>query len=281
MRNPKLICPFSKKTIGFFDNGQFVYENHSSVLSSGFKTIEGVPNMRGGLDEEEKINFLEEAQLLPRQDSYDLDIPLIREALSSNEFVLELGAGVDKCDNPKLIKTDAYLYSTDLHCIADAHSLPFEDDTFGYVYSLAVFEHLHSPWVAAEEIYRVLKPGGKVFTLTAFMQHLHGYPNHFFNMTTSGLKRVFNSFEVVHCKPSKHSNISQLGHILADLNQFIVDSNFKQTTQKKFLELRESIGDFCNLIAELDVEIMGNFEAQLTSFSKFCPAVELVGIKKA
>ena len=144
MRNPKLICPFSKKTIGFFDNGQFVYENHSSVLSSGFKTIEGVPNMRGGLAEEEKINFLEEAQLLPRQDSYDLDIPLIREALSSNEFVLELGAGVDKCDNPKLIKTDAYLYSTDLHCIADAHSLPFEDDTFGYVYSLAVFEHLHS-----------------------------------------------------------------------------------------------------------------------------------------
>ena len=80
--------------------------------------------MRGGLDEEGKINFLEEAQLLPRQDSYDLDIPLIREALSSNEFVLELGAGVDKCDNPKLIKTDAYLYSTDLHCIADAHSLP-------------------------------------------------------------------------------------------------------------------------------------------------------------
>ncbi|NBV58095.1 MAG: SAM-dependent methyltransferase [Bacteroidetes bacterium] len=180
-----------------------------------------------------------------------------------------------------MIKTDAYLNSTDLHCIADAHSLPFEDDTFGYVYSLAVFEHLHSPWVAAEEIYRVLKPGGKVFTLTAFMQHLHGYPNHFFNMTTSGLKRVFNSFEVVHCKPSKHSNISQLGHILADLNQFIVDSNFKQSTQKKFLELRESIGDFCNLIAELDIEIMGNFEAQLTSFSKFCPAVELVGIKKA
>lgn len=281
MQNPKLICPSSKKTLGFFEDGNLVYDDQTSLFSSVYKPIMGVPNMRGISCEEEKINFLEEAKSLPRQDSNDLDIPLIQEALNSNEFVLELGAGVDKCDNPKLIKTDAYLYSTDLHCIADAHSLPFEDNTFGYVYSLAVFEHLHSPWVAAEEIYRVLKPGGKVFTLTAFMQHLHGYPNHFFNMTTSGLERIFNSFEVVHCKPSKHSNISQLGHILADLNNFIENSNFRETYQKKLVDLKNNIGNFCQLITALDKEIMMNIETQISEFSKFCPAVELVGIKKS
>ncbi len=281
MQNPKLICPSSKKKLGFFEDGNLVCDDQTSLFSSVYKPIMGVPNMRGISCEEEKINFLEEAKSLPRQDSNDLDIPLIQEALNSNEFVLELGAGVDKCDNPKLIKTDAYLYSTDLHCIADAHSLPFEDNTFGYVYSLAVFEHLHSPWVAAEEIYRVLKPGGKVFTLTAFMQHLHGYPNHFFNMTTSGLERIFNSFEVVHCKPSKHSNISQLGHILADFNNFIENSNFRETYQKKLVDLKNNIGNFCQLITALDKEIMMNIETQISEFSKFCPAVELVGIKKS
>lgn len=281
MQNPKLICPASKKTLGFFEEGNLVCDDQASLLTSVYKPIMGVPNMRGTSCEEEKINFLEDAQSLPRQDSNDLDIPLIQEALNSNEFVLELGAGVDKCDNPKLIKTDAYLYSTDLHCIADAHSLPFEDNTFGYVYSLAVFEHLHSPWVAAEEINRVLKPGGKVFTLTAFMQHLHGYPNHFFNMTTSGLERVFNSFEVVHCKPSKYSNISQLGHILADLNNFIENSNFRETYHKKLVDLKKNISNFCQLITALDEEIMMNIESQISEFSKFCPAVELVGIKKA
>ena len=268
MQNLKLICPSSKKTIGYFENDRFVCEDQSFLLSSVYKPIMGVPNMKSGSSKEEKINFLEEAESLPMQDSNDLEIPLIQEALNSGEFVLELGAGVDKCDYSKLIKTDAYLYSTDLHCLADAHSLPFEDNTFGYVYSLAVFEHLHSPWIAAKEIYRVLKPGGKVFTLTAFMQHLHGYPNHFFNMTTSGLKRVFDSFEVVHCKPSKYSNISQLGHILADLDIYIKDSNFKQTFQEKFLELRNNISEFCKLITELDEEIMINIDPQMNSFSK-------------
>ena len=280
MQNPKLICPSSKKMLGFFEKGKFVYEDESSLYSSVYKPIKGVPNMRGELGEEEKIDFLDEARSLPRQNSNNLEISFVQEALSSNEFVLELGAGVDSCDNPNLIKTDAYLYSTDLHCLADAHSLPFEDNTFGFVYSLAVFEHLHSPWVAAEEIYRVLKPGGKAFTLTAFMQHMHGYPHHYFNMTTSGLERIFKSFEILNCEASKHSNITEIAYILCDLNN-LLNQRLKDHPACKdhLLEFNQSVIQLCENIVPLNdflINNLGNFDQE---FSKIAPAVEII-VKK-
>lgn len=109
-------------------------------------------------------------------------------------MILELGAGIDVCEHPNLVKTDAFVYSSDLDYVVDAHAMPFEDNSFDYVYSLAVFEHLHSPWVAAKEIFRVLKPDGKVYTLTAFMQHVHAYPHHYFNMTPDGSGKNIRGF---------------------------------------------------------------------------------------
>jgi SAM-dependent methyltransferase len=44
--------------------------------------------------------------------------------------------------------------------LADAHSLPFKDESFDCVLSYAVLEHLHHPFVAIREINRVLKTGG-------------------------------------------------------------------------------------------------------------------------
>ncbi len=44
--------------------------------------------------------------------------------------------------------------------LADAHSLPFADSFFDCVFSYAVLEHLHNPYLAVKEIARVLTPGG-------------------------------------------------------------------------------------------------------------------------
>lgn len=44
--------------------------------------------------------------------------------------------------------------------LADAHSLPFKDGSFDCVFSYAVLEHLHNPFIAAHEVLRVLKPSG-------------------------------------------------------------------------------------------------------------------------
>jgi SAM-dependent methyltransferase len=45
----------------------------------------------------------------------------------------------------------------------DAKQLRFDDDTFDFVYSISVFEHLDDPLQVAREVNRVLKPGGALY----------------------------------------------------------------------------------------------------------------------
>jgi SAM-dependent methyltransferase len=71
--------------------------------------------------------------------------------------------------------------------------LPFKDGVFDAVISIAVLEHVKFPWMCAKEILRVLKPGGDLIICVPFLQPLHGYPNHFFNMTQAGLQSLFGS----------------------------------------------------------------------------------------
>ena len=44
----------------------------------------------------------------------------------------------------------------------DAASLPFEDESFDHIFSVATFEHIDQMDVAVREMRRVLRPGGKV-----------------------------------------------------------------------------------------------------------------------
>jgi SAM-dependent methyltransferase len=46
--------------------------------------------------------------------------------------------------------------------VDDASRLPFPDDSFDVGTCLEVLEHMHAPQLTAKEIYRVLKPGGRV-----------------------------------------------------------------------------------------------------------------------
>jgi ubiquinone/menaquinone biosynthesis C-methylase UbiE len=44
--------------------------------------------------------------------------------------------------------------------------IPYEDNTFDYVFIKSVIEHISNTDLFLSEIYRVLKPGGKVIILT-------------------------------------------------------------------------------------------------------------------
>jgi len=46
--------------------------------------------------------------------------------------------------------------------IGDAHFLPFQNECFDIIYSVAVLEHVKKPWIVADEMFRVLHPGGHV-----------------------------------------------------------------------------------------------------------------------
>jgi SAM-dependent methyltransferase len=90
--------------------------------------------------------------------------------------------------------------------LADAHALPFADASFDLVVSMNAFEHYHTPTKVAAEILRVLKPGGRVFIHTAFMQPLHEAPWHFYNSTRYGVEHWFRDFEKLDLKVSDNFN---------------------------------------------------------------------------
>lgn len=81
--------------------------------------------------------------------------------------------------------------------IADALALPFADETFELVLSQAVIEHVTDPQRYADEIVRVLRPGGLVYVEGAFLQPVHQAPAHFFNVTAFGLAHVFRALDVL------------------------------------------------------------------------------------
>lgn len=53
-----------------------------------------------------------------------------------------------------------------IKCNLDKEKLPFPDEYFDIVYSKNLIEHLRNPGFALEEMWRVLKKGGKIIIIT-------------------------------------------------------------------------------------------------------------------
>jgi SAM-dependent methyltransferase len=57
--------------------------------------------------------------------------------------------------------------------LADGHALPFRDESFDFILSFAVLEHLRHPIVALREMYRVLKAGSRLIGTSGFIEPFH------------------------------------------------------------------------------------------------------------
>jgi ubiquinone/menaquinone biosynthesis C-methylase UbiE len=78
--------------------------------------------------------------------------------------------------------------------VEDIHQLSFKPDTFDAVFCIAVLEHVYDPKKAAEEIVRVLKPGGAAFVYVPFLYRYHAHAsdyNDYFRYTKDGIAYLF------------------------------------------------------------------------------------------
>lgn len=97
------------------------------------------------------------------------------------------------------VMADAY-EGTDVDVIADAHDLqstfrpvdsPVDLSPFDFVIAVAVWEHLARPWIAAQSVADILRPGGWVYIATHQTFPLHGYPSDYFRFSREALEVIF------------------------------------------------------------------------------------------
>lgn len=162
--------------------------------------------------------------------------PKVLEVISNFEsgLVLDCGAGLKKICRPNVVNLEiAPFPSTDV--IAVAEQLPFNDNTFEAIISCAVLEHLKDPFLAAREMVRVTKPGGIIYADVPFLQPYHGYPAHYYNMTSQGLVNLFSQ----HCE-IRDASVPDYGTPIWTLSWFLNSylAGLPPETQKEFRRMR-------------------------------------------
>lgn len=88
--------------------------------------------------------------------------------------------------------------------LADSHSLPFADNSFDLVVSVAALEHMRRPWRAARELGRVARPASLFCGTVAFMEPEHS--DSYFHMSHRGIESLPEGagFEPIYTWPGWH-----------------------------------------------------------------------------
>ena len=142
--------------------------------------------------ENEKEKFNNQLKTRYKLEPYILSFAKFDNSLGKK--VLEIGVGLG-ADHQKFAENSAIIYGCDLTeraveytkqrlslfglnsslQIADAENLPYEDNFFDFVYSWGVIHHSPDTKKAAEEIFRVLKPGGEARIMIYHKKSIVGY----------------------------------------------------------------------------------------------------------
>lgn len=72
----------------------------------------------------------------------------------------------------------------------DGHALPFGDASFDTLLSTEVLEHIPDPRQMLAEMYRTLKPGGRLLVTVPFTAPQHALPHDFYRYTPQGIRAL-------------------------------------------------------------------------------------------
>lgn len=173
-------------------------------------------------------------------------------------LVLDFGAGIQTRERLRghVVNLDA-IHFPYVDVVNTRPTLPFRDSVFDAVISQAVFEHVSDPFESMREIRRVLKDRGRVLIDTAFMQPFHGDPDHYFNMTKSGLREIMAGFEIEELGVRPYQNPSYgLNMQIESVLPFIQDRRWRNTFKSLHRQLKKRGDSLDSSLGETGREIM-------------------------
>jgi SAM-dependent methyltransferase len=68
------------------------------------------------------------------------------------------------------------------------------ENHFALAICCSVLEHVHKPWLMAENITRLVRPGGKLYVSVPWVWRYHPYPDDYFRFSFRGVRSLFESF---------------------------------------------------------------------------------------
>ncbi len=80
----------------------------------------------------------------------------------------------------------------------DIHKLPYDDEEFDFVLTDQVLEHVENPFLAVDEMHRVLKFDGYMILTTCLMTPVHKMPTDFWRFTPDGLNVLCKKFDKIY-----------------------------------------------------------------------------------
>jgi len=114
-----------------------------------------------------------------------------------SDTILNLGSGPNYYMGRKdIINIDIFAFD-EVDIVADAENLPIENNSIDFLINIAMLEHVKKPESVVKEIYRIIKPGGKILCYLPFIQPFHAAPNDFQRWTVEGIKTLFSSFNKI------------------------------------------------------------------------------------
>lgn len=85
--------------------------------------------------------------------------------------------------------------NVDVVCDLDKGTEGLAEESFDLALCFSVLEHVARPWIVAENIGRLIKPGGHLCLSVPWVWRYHPYPDDYYRYSPSAIKVLFPDFE--------------------------------------------------------------------------------------
>lgn len=124
--------------------------------------------------------------------AFSLDALTMR-AVSGRTLVVGSKVYNDKLDRRLLYGDAVGVDMQDGPGVDVVHDLeqPIDIGLFDHVDCCSVLEHVRCPWLMAENIEHLMRPGASLLVSVPFVWRMHGYPSDYWRMTPEALRVLF------------------------------------------------------------------------------------------